>query len=87
MFFGGFSSAEPLPVGDLGTSDRGMRQSLMEPTQNRTNPVTGENVIETEDARQGEVVLRKPWMQMVFIGGIVGIGVLAVLFAVFGMTG
>ena len=64
-----------------------MRQSLMEPTQNRTNPVTGENVIETEDVRQGEVVLRKPWMQIVFIGGIVGIGVLAVLFAVFGMTG
>lgn len=47
--------------------------------------MTGENVIETEDARQGEVVLRKPWMQIMFIGGIAAIGFLAIIISVVGV--
>lgn len=33
-----------------------------------------------EKARQGEIILRKPWQRVVFIGGLAGVVVLALAF-------
>lgn len=43
--------------------------------QNRNEPI----VISAEKARQGEIILRKRWQRAVFIAGLFGIVVLAVL--------
>jgi len=34
-------------------------------------------------ARQGEIILKKPWLRAVFIGGLVGIVIVAGLLAAF----
>lgn len=41
-------------------------------------------VISAQKARQGEIILRKPWQRVMFIAGLVGIVVLAVLVRIFG---
>jgi hypothetical protein len=40
-------------------------------------------VISAEKARQGQIILRKPWQRAVFIAGLIGIVVLAVLMRIF----
>lgn len=40
-------------------------------------------VISAQKARQGEIILRKPWQRAVFIAGLIGIVVLAVLMRIF----
>ncbi len=35
--------------------------------------------IRAQDARQGEIILRTPLRKAIFIGGLVGIGLLAIL--------
>jgi len=45
----------------------------MRETQNPTTErSTGPRTYSSDKARQGEIVLRKPWMRMVFIAGLVG---------------
>jgi len=39
--------------------------------------------ISGEDARQGEIILRKRWQKIVFIGGLVGIGLFMLLAPLF----
>lgn len=46
--------------------------------QNCNEPI----VLSAEKARQGEIVLRKRWQRVVFIAGLVGIVVLAVVFRI-----
>jgi hypothetical protein len=40
---------------------------------------TGRTVYPAEKARQGEIVLRRPWQRMVFIGGLAGCGLLVLI--------
>jgi hypothetical protein len=41
--------------------------------QNRTGRHSdGPQTYPSEEARQGEIILRKPWMRVVFITGLVG---------------
>ena len=45
----------------------------MPETQNPTRRQSdGQRAYPTEKARQGEIVLRKPWMRVVFMAGLVG---------------
>lgn len=37
-----------------------------------------------QEARQGRIILRKPWQRALFIAGLIGIVVLAVLWRVLG---
>lgn len=38
-----------------------------------------------EKARQGEIILRRPWQRIVFFGGLVGVVVLGALTRAFGI--
>lgn len=40
-------------------------------------------VVSAQKARQGEIILRKPWQRAVFIAGLIGIVALAALMRIF----
>jgi hypothetical protein len=44
------------------------------PTRRQSN---GQRTYLAEKARQGEIILRKPWMRVVFVAGLVGCVLLA----------
>ena len=46
-----------------------------------TYPDRGSQDYPADKARQGEIVLKKPWRRAVFIGGLVGVAVIGAVFA------
>ncbi len=48
------------------------RLAQMPETQNTTHTRTNARGYPAEKARQGEIILRKPWMRVVFIAGLAG---------------
>jgi len=53
-------------------------------SETETRPPSEPATYPAAKARQGEIILRRPWQRWVFIAGLAGAGVLAVLLAVAG---
>ena len=49
-----------------------------------SKPQTTQRPYPAEKARQGEIILRRPWQRIVFIAGLIGMAVLGALIGAFG---